>query len=120
MLLSSRRVLIRSQTYKQQANKLAGQIAFLKSYSTSCAQETARDAVQVFGGRGITKTGMGRFIEHVRQGPILFKKLLFTRLFSSIIVLFLSMHSLAERKMSSLTSVSVRHLELCLLMLGYD
>ena len=35
-------------------------------YSTRCAQDTARDAVQIFGGRGITKTGMGRFIEHVR------------------------------------------------------
>jgi alkylation response protein AidB-like acyl-CoA dehydrogenase len=41
------------------------QIAFLKSYSTQCAQDTARDAVQIFGGRGVTKTGMGRFIEHV-------------------------------------------------------
>jgi alkylation response protein AidB-like acyl-CoA dehydrogenase len=41
------------------------QIALLKSYSTSCAQETARDAVQIFGGRGITRTGMGRHIEHV-------------------------------------------------------
>ena len=40
------------------------QIAFLKSYSTKCAQETARDAVHVFGGRGITKTGMGRTVEH--------------------------------------------------------
>ncbi|EGN98920.1 hypothetical protein SERLA73DRAFT_90002 [Serpula lacrymans var. lacrymans S7.3] len=51
-------------TYKQQANKLAGQIAFLKSYSTQCAQETAKDAVQIFGGRGITKSGMGKFVEH--------------------------------------------------------
>lgn len=33
--------------------------------ATQSAQETARDAVQLFGGRGITKTGMGRFIEHV-------------------------------------------------------
>jgi alkylation response protein AidB-like acyl-CoA dehydrogenase len=44
---------------------LSRQIAFLKSYATSTGQETARDAVQVFGGRGITKTGMGRFVEHV-------------------------------------------------------
>ncbi|KIO07952.1 hypothetical protein M404DRAFT_997653 [Pisolithus tinctorius Marx 270] len=51
-------------TYKQQSQKLAGPIAFLKSYSTRCAQDTARDAVQVFGGRGITKTGMGKFVEH--------------------------------------------------------
>lgn len=79
-----------NMSYKQQASKLAGyvaclhsftshsnshalvlpvpfrQIAFLKSYATSSAQETARDAVQVFGGRGITRTGMGRHIEHVR------------------------------------------------------
>ncbi|KAG7089734.1 hypothetical protein E1B28_011388 [Marasmius oreades] len=56
-----------NMSYKQQASKLAGQIAFLKSYSTACGQETARDAVQIFGGRGITKTGMGRFIEHYHR-----------------------------------------------------
>lgn len=38
-------------------------------YSTRCAQETAADAVQIFGGRGITQTGMGKFIEHVRSSP---------------------------------------------------
>jgi alkylation response protein AidB-like acyl-CoA dehydrogenase len=37
-------------------------------YATQTAQETARDAVQIFGGRGITRTGMGRFIEHVSSG----------------------------------------------------
>jgi alkylation response protein AidB-like acyl-CoA dehydrogenase len=56
-----------NMSYKQQSSKLAGQIAFLKSYSTACAQDTARDAVQVFGGRGITKTGMGRFVEHYHR-----------------------------------------------------
>lgn len=35
-------------------------------YATQTAQATATDAVQVFGGRGITRTGMGQFIEHVR------------------------------------------------------
>lgn len=45
------------------------QIAFLKSYATGCGQDTARDAVQIFGGRGITQTGMGRYIEHVRIFP---------------------------------------------------
>lgn len=35
-------------------------------YITRSAQDTARDAVQIFGGRGITRTGMGRFVEHVR------------------------------------------------------
>ncbi|KAJ7274446.1 peroxisomal acyl-CoA-dehydrogenase [Mycena haematopus] len=56
-----------NMSYKQQAGKLAGQIAFLKAYSTSSAQETATDAVQIFGGRGITRTGMGRFIEHYHR-----------------------------------------------------
>ncbi|KAI0322542.1 peroxisomal acyl-CoA-dehydrogenase [Amylostereum chailletii] len=56
-----------NMSYKEQSTKLAGQIAFLKMYSTRCAQETAADAVQVFGGRGITKTGMGRFIEHYHR-----------------------------------------------------
>ena len=53
------------QSYKQQASKLAGQIALLKAYSTRSAQETAQDAVQIFGGRGITQSGMGAEIEHV-------------------------------------------------------
>lgn len=35
-------------------------------YSTRSAQQTAVDAVQIFGGRGITQSGMGRLIEHVR------------------------------------------------------
>lgn len=53
------------QSYKQQASKLAGQIALLKAYSTRSAQQTAQDAVQIFGGRGITQSGMGAEIEHV-------------------------------------------------------
>ena len=53
------------QSYKEQAKLLAGPIALLKMYATQTAQETARDAVQIFGGRGITRTGMGRFVEHV-------------------------------------------------------
>ncbi|TFK87968.1 peroxisomal acyl-CoA-dehydrogenase [Polyporus arcularius HHB13444] len=56
-----------NMSYKEQSSKLAGQIAFLKSYSTRCAQLTAADAVQIFGGRGITQTGMGRFVEHYHR-----------------------------------------------------
>lgn len=52
-------------SYKEQSDKLAGQIAFLKTYATQSAQKTATDAVQIFGGRGITRTGLGRTIEHV-------------------------------------------------------
>lgn len=50
--------------YHVQADKLAGQMGFLKMYCTQTAQKTAADAVQLFGGRGITQSGMGRFIEH--------------------------------------------------------
>ncbi|KAJ7637691.1 acyl-CoA dehydrogenase [Mycena polygramma] len=50
--------------YKQQSTHLAGQIALLKMYATRTAQETATDAVQIFGGRGITQGGMGKHIEH--------------------------------------------------------
>ncbi|KAH7912807.1 acyl-CoA dehydrogenase/oxidase [Hygrophoropsis aurantiaca] len=56
-----------NMSYKQQAEKLAGPIGLLKMYATRCAQETATDAVQVFGGRGITKTGMGSYIEHYHR-----------------------------------------------------
>ncbi|KAG6857225.1 hypothetical protein H0H87_007644 [Tephrocybe sp. NHM501043] len=56
-----------NMNYKQQAALLAGQIAFVKKHCTETAQETAKDAVQIFGGRGITKTGMGRYIEHVSE-----------------------------------------------------
>ena len=36
-------------------------------YATRSAQETAADATQIFGGRGITKTGLGRIIEHYHR-----------------------------------------------------
>ncbi|EIM91103.1 acyl-CoA dehydrogenase NM domain-like protein [Stereum hirsutum FP-91666 SS1] len=56
-----------NMSYKEQSQKLAGQIGLLKMYCTSSAQETAKDAVQIFGGRGITRTGMGRFVEHYHR-----------------------------------------------------
>ncbi|PPQ67496.1 hypothetical protein CVT25_006037 [Psilocybe cyanescens] len=56
-----------NMSYKQQAAKLAGPIGILKMQATRSAQETAADAVQIFGGRGITKTGMGEFIEHYHR-----------------------------------------------------
>ncbi|KLO13475.1 acyl-CoA dehydrogenase NM domain-like protein [Schizopora paradoxa] len=53
--------------YKEQASKLAGPIALLKMHATRSAQETAKDAVQIFGGRGVTSSGMGKFIEHYHR-----------------------------------------------------
>ncbi|MBW0482378.1 hypothetical protein O181_022093 [Austropuccinia psidii MF-1] len=50
-------------SYHEQAELLAGQIGLLKAFSTRMAHEIADDAVQVFGGRAITATGMGRFVE---------------------------------------------------------
>jgi alkylation response protein AidB-like acyl-CoA dehydrogenase len=41
--------------YAQQSEYLAGQIGFLKMYTTRTAQETAADATQIFGGRAISK-----------------------------------------------------------------
>ncbi|KAF8656805.1 hypothetical protein AX16_002355 [Volvariella volvacea WC 439] len=56
-----------NMSYKQQAAKLAGPIGLLKMHATRSAQETATDAVQIFGGRGITRTGMGQYIEHYHR-----------------------------------------------------
>jgi len=56
-----------NMTYKQQASKLAGPIGLLKMHATRTAQLTATDAVQIFGGRGITQSGMGSFIEHFHR-----------------------------------------------------
>ncbi|KNZ45431.1 uncharacterized protein VP01_811g2 [Puccinia sorghi] len=55
--------LISSMSYAQQADLLAGQIGLLKAFSTRVAHEIADEAVQIFGGRGISATGMGRFVE---------------------------------------------------------
>ncbi|KAL7422285.1 hypothetical protein Q5752_002931 [Cryptotrichosporon argae] len=53
--------------YKQQSRHLAGQIAFLKMMCTRVAGEISDDAVQIFGGRGLTRTGMGRFVEQFQR-----------------------------------------------------
>jgi len=50
-------------TYQEQALHLAGPIALLKFMSTRVSTDVSDEACQIFGGRGITKTGMGRVIE---------------------------------------------------------
>lgn len=53
--------------YRTQATHLAGPLAFLKVMSTRWAGEITDDAVQIFGGRGLTTTGVGRFIEQYHR-----------------------------------------------------
>jgi alkylation response protein AidB-like acyl-CoA dehydrogenase len=52
-----------NMSYAQQSVSLAGPIALLKTFATRAAHEIADESVQIFGGRGITKSGMGRVIE---------------------------------------------------------
>ncbi|CDS04548.1 hypothetical protein LRAMOSA07195 [Lichtheimia ramosa] len=49
--------------YREQSEKLAGPIALCKYQVTRMLHEVADESVQIFGGRGITQTGMGRNIE---------------------------------------------------------
>jgi len=49
--------------YDQQNKLLGGPIGLLKSHATRGAQAIADDAVNIFGGRGLTQTGMGRAVE---------------------------------------------------------
>ena len=50
-------------SYKDQAKNLSGPIGLQKTFATRSAQEIADNAVNIFGGRGITQTGMGRVVE---------------------------------------------------------
>jgi len=49
--------------YKTQSDLLAGPIGLLKMQLTRNLHDIADDAVQIFGGRGITRTGMGIHVE---------------------------------------------------------
>jgi len=50
-------------SYKEQSRNLAGPIGLLKMFATRSAHEIADEGMQIFGGRGLTQTGMGRNIE---------------------------------------------------------
>ncbi|XDG04320.1 hypothetical protein ABKA04_003935 [Annulohypoxylon sp. FPYF3050] len=49
--------------YRQQAQHLGGPIGLLKMSITRAAHEIADESVQIFGGRGLTQSGMGRVVE---------------------------------------------------------
>ncbi|EGY13518.1 medium-chain specific acyl-CoA dehydrogenase [Verticillium dahliae VdLs.17] len=54
--------------YKEQSKHLGGPIGLLKMSTTRAAHEIADEAVQIWGGRGLTRTGMGRIIEGFNRG----------------------------------------------------
>ncbi|CAK9044377.1 Acyl-CoA dehydrogenase apdG (Aspyridones biosynthesis protein G) [Durusdinium trenchii] len=49
--------------YDMQSAKLAGTMSLLKYHSTRVANSISDEAVQIFGGRGITQGGMGKYVE---------------------------------------------------------
>ncbi|EFX02630.1 acyl-dehydrogenase domain containing protein [Grosmannia clavigera kw1407] len=53
--------------YEMQSKHMGGPIALLKMSSTRMAHEIADEAVQIWGGRGLTQTGMGRVIENFNR-----------------------------------------------------
>merc|ERR1719160_1993977 len=53
--------------YKEQSEKLGGPIALLKYQCTRAGTVVADEAVQMFGGRAITRTGMGTNIERFQK-----------------------------------------------------
>ncbi|KAF8803918.1 peroxisomal acyl-CoA-dehydrogenase [Phlegmacium glaucopus] len=56
-----------NMNYSQQADKLAGPIGLLKQFVSRTGRETAEDATQIFGGRALTVTGMGKLIENYHR-----------------------------------------------------
>ena len=53
--------------YRDQAKHLAGPIGLLKMSTTRAAHEIADEAVQIWGGRALTASGMGRVIENFNR-----------------------------------------------------
>ncbi|KAH0586970.1 Acyl-CoA dehydrogenase [Termitomyces sp. J132] len=53
--------------YNEMSNRLAGPIGLLKQFVSRTARETAEDATQIFGGRALTMTGMGKLIENYHR-----------------------------------------------------
>lgn len=50
-------------SYAEQSKMLGGPIGILKTFTTRCSTEIADNAVNIFGGRALQLTGMGRVIE---------------------------------------------------------
>lgn len=55
-------------SYKEQSKYLAGHMALLKSWATEISTKTANEAINLFGGRGLTKTGLGALVSAAQMG----------------------------------------------------
>lgn len=80
-MINSSLTYFAQMSYDDQSDKLAGAIGLLKQlvvprehsplrshfhrYITRTGREIAEDAAQIFGGRSVTVTGMGKLIENV-------------------------------------------------------
>lgn len=53
--------------YSEQSMRLSGTTSLLKYQLTRVANTVADKVVQLFGGRGITRTGMGRYAERFNR-----------------------------------------------------
>merc|ERR1711862_168125 len=66
---------MQTMPHEQQFFQLGGPIALLQMFSTRVSYRISDDAVQLFGGRGITRGGMGSYIEQfqraIKYGAIL-------------------------------------------------
>ncbi|KAJ7719030.1 acyl-CoA dehydrogenase/oxidase [Mycena maculata] len=56
-----------NMSYAETSSKLAGPIALLKQFVTRSGEQTAKDSTQIFGGRALTVTGMGKVIENFHR-----------------------------------------------------
>jgi len=54
-------------SYEEAAFELAGDVSLLKYSCTRVATLVADESVQIFGGRGITATGMGKAVERFQR-----------------------------------------------------
>lgn len=52
--------------FKEQNKKLGGPICLLKLHAARVSEEVCNEAVQLFGGRGLTNHGMGQYVQRLR------------------------------------------------------
>ncbi|KIY61838.1 acyl-CoA dehydrogenase NM domain-like protein [Cylindrobasidium torrendii FP15055 ss-10] len=56
-----------NMTYSEMASNLAGPIGLMKAFVSKAGRETAEDATMVFGGRALTQSGMGKYVENFHR-----------------------------------------------------